>query len=82
MDSNGAIESFIEKPKDGTFDGSTNTINAGIYILEPGTLDLIPKGVNSSFEYDVFPKALEQKLSFSGYVLEENYWQDIGTPQS
>jgi len=82
MDSNGAIESFIEKPKDGTFEGSTNTINAGIYILEPEALELIPKGVNSSFEYDVFPKALEQKLAFSGYVLDGNYWQDIGTPQS
>jgi len=82
LNSDGVIENFTEKPKDGTFDGSTNTINAGIYILEPGALDLIPKGVNSSFEYDVFPKALEQKLAFSGYVLEDNYWQDIGTPQS
>jgi len=82
MDPNGAIQSFIEKPKDGTFAGSANTINAGIYILEPAALDLIPKGVNSSFEYDVFPKALEQGLAFSGYVLDDNYWQDIGTPQS
>ncbi len=82
LNSDGAIESFIEKPKDGTFKGLTNTINAGIYIFEPAALDLIPKGVNSSFEYDVFPKALEQKLAFSGYVLENNYWQDIGTPQS
>ena len=82
MNSDGVIRSFIEKPKDGTFDGSTNTVNAGIYILEAGALDLIPKGENSSFEYNVFPKALEQKLAFSGYLLEANYWQDIGTPQS
>ncbi|MDI1242651.1 MAG: NDP-sugar synthase [bacterium] len=82
MNSDGSIESFIEKPKDGTFDGSPNTINAGIYILEPSAFDLIPKGANSSFEYDVFPKALEQGLAFSGYVLDDNYWQDIGTPES
>jgi len=67
LNSDGVIENFTEKPKDGTFDGSTNTINAGIYILEPGALDLIPKGVNSSFEYDVFPKPLRQKLAFTGY---------------
>ena len=82
MNSEAGIESFVEKPKDGTFDGSTNTVNAGVYILEPEALDLIPKGANSSFEYDVFPRALEKKLAFSGYVLEDNYWQDIGTPQS
>ena len=82
MNSDATIKSFIEKPKDGTFEGSTNTINAGIYILESSALDLIPKGAHSSFEYDVFPKALEQGLAFSGYVLEDNYWQDIGTPQS
>jgi NDP-sugar pyrophosphorylase family protein len=82
MDPNGSIESFVEKPKDGTYEGSTNTINAGIYILEPAALGLIPKGVNSSFEYDVFPIALEKGFAFSGYVLEDNYWQDIGTPQS
>ncbi|MEO5858605.1 MAG: NDP-sugar synthase [Pyrinomonadaceae bacterium] len=78
----GSIRSFIEKPKDGTYEGTTKTINAGIYILEPAAVDLIPKGVNSSFEYDVFPKALEQGVAFSGYVLEDDYWQDIGTPQS
>ncbi|MEQ1762458.1 MAG: NDP-sugar synthase [Pyrinomonadaceae bacterium] len=82
MDSDTTIKSFIEKPKDGTFEGSTNTINAGIYVIEPAALELIPKGVNSSFEYDVFPKALEKRLAFSGYVLEDNYWKDIGTPQS
>lgn len=77
------LQSFIEKPANGELaDSKGNTINAGIYILEPDALKLIPKGVPSSFEYDIFPKALENKLKFSGYILEKDYWQDIGTPSS
>lgn len=77
------VESFIEKPTDGASTGTdANTINAGVYILEPDVLKLIAKGEYSSFEYDVFPKVLEQKLRFSGFVLDGGYWQDIGTPSS
>jgi mannose-1-phosphate guanylyltransferase len=77
------VESFVEKPVSGVSDSlDTNTINAGIYILEADALHLIPKATPSSFEYEVFPKALETRLGFSGYVLENDYWQDIGTPSS
>jgi len=83
LDDDLAVQSFVEKPANGDLAGSNgNMINAGIYILEPDALKLIPKGTASSFEYDVFPKALESDLSFSGYVLETDYWQDIGTPAS
>ena len=48
---------FLEKPKpEDLAHITTNTINAGIYILEPTILDLITLGENSSFEYDVFPE--------------------------
>lgn len=77
------VESFVEKPVSGSVaDPVTNTINAGIYILEPEAIKLIPKATPSSFEYEVFPKAIENELPFSGYVLESEYWQDIGTPAS
>ena len=80
---NGTVESFIEKPRgDGLANAGTSTVNAGIYILEPQVLDLVPKSGNSSFEYDVFPAAVERKLRFSGYVLDAEYWRDIGTPQT
>jgi mannose-1-phosphate guanylyltransferase len=79
----GSVGSFIEKPKgDGLADAGASTVNAGIYILEPQVLDLVPKSGNSSFEYDVFPAAVERKLPFSGYVLDAEYWRDIGTPQT
>jgi NDP-sugar pyrophosphorylase family protein len=77
------VKSFVEKPVNRTLtESDINTINAGIYILEPDALKLIPKATPSSFEYEVFPKALESQLPFSGYVLETDYWQDIGTPAS
>jgi NDP-sugar pyrophosphorylase family protein len=45
-------------------------------------LDLIPKGANRSFEYDVFPEILKSKLPFYGKVMRDEYWLDIGTPSS
>jgi NDP-sugar pyrophosphorylase family protein len=77
------ILQFLEKPKNEQLaELKVNTINAGIYILEPGILDLIPAGKNYSFEYNVFPDLLKQNKPFYGYVLAGNYWRDIGTPES
>ncbi|MBX7174986.1 MAG: NDP-sugar synthase, partial [Pyrinomonadaceae bacterium] len=73
---------FLEKP---TFEEiktlKLNTINAGIYILEPTILNLIPNGEKYSFEYQLFPNLLEKKVKFYAFVANDNYWLDIGTPQ-
>lgn len=82
-DEDGKILQFLEKPKaEEIANLTTNNINAGIYILEPGVLDLIPAGENRSFEYNVFPDLLNQKKPFYAYVLDGNYWRDIGNPKS
>lgn len=82
-DTDGRILRFIEKPKPEDLDElAVNTINAGIYVLEPAILDLIPKGENRSFEYDVFPEIMGRKMPFFTYVLDSEYWRDIGTPAS
>ncbi len=74
---------FLEKPKaEEIAVTNVNTINAGIYVLEPTILDLIPKSENRSFEYDVFPAILEKQKRFFGYVLEHTYWRDLGNPES
>ncbi len=74
---------FREKPKPEELAGlTTKNINAGIYILEPGVLDLIPEGENTSFEYNVFPELLNQQRRFFAFVMNKNYWRDIGTPAS
>ena len=79
LDAGGRILRFLEKPKGKI---AHNTINAGIYILEPAVLDTMPANTNRSFEYDVFPKLLASDAPFYGYVLEKEYWRDIGTLDS
>lgn len=74
---------FLEKPKPEELAGlRVNTINAGIYILEPAILDLIPRNENSSFEYNIFPEVLKQGKRIYGFILDGNYWRDLGTPAS
>jgi NDP-sugar pyrophosphorylase family protein len=83
IDAEQKVTSFVEKPKPDELAGlATNTINAGIYVLEPEILELIAKDENRSFEYDVFPEILERGLPFYASVIEDEYWLDIGTPAS
>src|SRR5262245_54460013 len=64
----GRVKRFLEKPK--PEEVTCNTINAGIYILEPRVLDYIPEGEPFMFEYGVFPQLLENGEDFFAYVLE------------
>lgn len=82
-DADGKVLRFLEKPKGKELENlTTNNINAGIYILEPEVLDLIPEGENYSFEYNIFPDLLTENKPFFAYILDKNYWRDIGTPES
>jgi NDP-sugar pyrophosphorylase family protein len=82
-DADTRIMRFLEKPKpEDLAKLNINTINAGIYVLEPSILDLIPKGENKSFEYDVFPEILRREKPFFAYIMDKEYWRDIGTPVS
>jgi mannose-1-phosphate guanylyltransferase len=82
-ETDGRVLRFLEKPKaEELADLTTNNINAGIYILEPSVLNLIPAGENSSFEYNVFPDLLKHQKPFFAYIMKKNYWRDIGTPTS
>lgn len=74
----GRVKRFLEKPKADEI--SSNTINAGTYILDPKVLDYVPAGENYSFEYGVFPALLEAAEPFYAHVPESAYWIDIGTP--
>jgi NDP-sugar pyrophosphorylase family protein len=74
----GRVQRFLEKPK--PEETTCRDINAGAYVLEPSVLDLIPKGENHSFEYDLFPKLLEKGEPFFAHIPQRTYWLDIGTP--
>jgi mannose-1-phosphate guanylyltransferase len=76
-DRDGNIKRFLEKPGDSEI--TCNTINAGIYVLEPDTFDRIPKDTAWSIERSFFPSLIERGETFVAYV-HDGYWIDIGTP--
>jgi mannose-1-phosphate guanylyltransferase len=73
----GSVASFLEKPSE--WEGEA-LINAGVYVLEPEVLEMVPPGRLYSIERGVFPK-LAQSGSLYGHV-DHGYWRDIGTPES
>src|SRR5436309_3157230 len=77
-DERGNIRRFLEKPNPDEI--TCNTINAGIYVLEPETFDRIPKDQPWSIERSFFPSLVERGETFVGYVYR-GYWIDIGTPE-
>jgi mannose-1-phosphate guanylyltransferase len=82
-DKDGRVRQFLEKPTpEDLANTKVNTINAGIYVLEPTILDTIKKDANRSFEYDVFPDLLKRELPFFASIIKDEYWLDIGTPAS
>ncbi|MFN2500614.1 MAG: sugar phosphate nucleotidyltransferase [Pyrinomonadaceae bacterium] len=83
VDASDAVTRFIEKPGPDDLPGlHVDTINAGIYVLEPDILEAIPPNTNQSFEYDIFPGLLRDGGRFFGYTITKDYWTDIGTPDS
>jgi len=77
-DPQGNIVRFLEKPNPDEI--TCDTINAGIYVLEPETFDRIPKDVPWSIERSFFPSLIERGETFVALV-HRGYWIDIGTPE-
>lgn len=72
------VRRFIEKPA--ADEVTTNLINAGVYVLEPEVLEMIPAGREVSIEREIFPH-LEAEGRLRAHV-SSSYWRDIGTPRS
>lgn len=76
-DGDGRVQRFLEKPSWGEV--FSDTVNTGIYILEPEVLDYIKKhGGPADFSRDIFPRLLNEKRGLYGCVLK-GYWCDVGT---
>jgi mannose-1-phosphate guanylyltransferase/phosphomannomutase len=56
----------------------SDTINTGIYVLEPEIFDAIPGGRPVDFSSEVFPTVLEDGAPIFGCVAD-GYWEDVGT---
>lgn len=78
-DPSGRIRRFMERPRGEEV--RTNTINAGIYVLEPAVLEWIPQGRPFSFERDLFTVLLEKRAPFFATLFQE-YWMEITRPDN
>ena len=73
------ITQFLEKP--GWSEVISDTINTGVYVLEPEVLKYIPEGENFDFSQDLFPLMLSKQDALYG-VTARGYWRDIGNTDS
>ncbi|MBI5231532.1 MAG: NTP transferase domain-containing protein, partial [Coriobacteriales bacterium] len=78
-DSDGRIERFLEKPTWGQV--FSDTINTGIYVVEPWVLDYIPNATPYDFSSELFPALMEAGHPLYGAVVE-GYWCDVGSRES
>jgi mannose-1-phosphate guanylyltransferase / phosphomannomutase len=74
-DEDGRVERFLEKPSWGQV--FSDTINTGIYVLDPEVLTHVPADEPYDFAKELFPLLLEMGRPIYGHVLD-GYWQDIG----
>lgn len=74
-DESGRIVRFLEKPSWG--EAFSDTINTGIYILEPSAIELIPPKTNFDFSQNLYPLMLSRKMGLYGNIMN-GYWKDVG----
>lgn len=78
MDGEQRIQRFVEKP--GASEIFSDTVNTGIYILEPEVMLYVVMGREQDFSNDLFPLLLLRNEPMFGYVAD-GYWCDIGNLQ-
>lgn len=72
---NGHITQFLEKPSWGEV--FSDTINTGIYVLNPQILSYFEKQKPFDFSQDLFPMMLKKGDPIYGYIAR-GYWCDVG----
>ncbi|MDI6844243.1 MAG: sugar phosphate nucleotidyltransferase [Anaerosomatales bacterium] len=75
----GRIQRFLEKPTWGQV--FSDTINTGIYVLDPMVFDHIPADTPYDFSSELFPKLMDAGHPLYGFV-SDGYWCDIGNLES
>ncbi|GAA0595031.1 sugar phosphate nucleotidyltransferase [Actinomadura welshii] len=79
VDDDGRVQRFLEKPTWGQV--FSDTVNTGIYVMEPEVLEHVAEGESVDWSGDVFPKLLAEGAPLFGYVAD-CYWEDVGTHES
>ncbi|MFE9336950.1 sugar phosphate nucleotidyltransferase [Streptomyces sp. NPDC007063] len=79
VDDDGKVERFLEKPTWGQV--FSDTVNTGIYVMEPEVFDYVEPDVPVDWSGDVFPQLMKEGKPIYGYIAE-GYWEDVGTHES
>ncbi|WP_034087322.1 mannose-1-phosphate guanyltransferase [Streptacidiphilus albus] len=79
LDDEGRVERFLEKPTWGQV--FSDTVNTGIYVMEPEVFDYVAADTSVDWSGDVFPQLLKEGKPIYGFVAE-GYWEDVGTHDS
>ncbi|MEY3575167.1 MAG: hypothetical protein RLZZ88_310 [Actinomycetota bacterium] len=74
----GRVTGFVEKPAPGTT--ASRHVNAGTYVLEASSLDVMPGDAPLSIERVTFPYLVQQQALFA--LATDDYWLDAGRPDS
>jgi mannose-1-phosphate guanylyltransferase/phosphomannomutase len=75
----GRVERFLEKPSWGQV--FSDTVNTGIYVMEPEVFEAVAPGVPVDWAMDVFPALIAAGAPVYGHVAA-GYWEDVGTHAS
>lgn len=78
IDEGHRIVRFLEKPR--PTDVFSHLVNAGLYVLSPAILPLIPDFVPCDFGYHVFPALLKSRLQLCGRVMHGRLWPSDTPP--
>ncbi len=78
-DEDGRIQRFLEKPTWGQV--FSDTVNTGIYVMEPEVLAEVAAGESVDWSGDVFPSLLKRGAPLFGYI-SDGYWEDVGKLES
>jgi mannose-1-phosphate guanylyltransferase/phosphomannomutase len=79
VDDEGRVQRFLEKPTWGQV--FSDTVNTGIYVMEPEVFNYVAAGEPVDWSGEVLPRLIEEGRAVYGYVAD-GYWEDIGTLQS
>lgn len=75
-DEDGKVVRFLEKPS--WSEVFSDTVNTGMYILEPEIFQYMEPNKQYDWSGDIFPRLLAERKPMFGYIMEE-YWADVGS---
>jgi len=75
-DDDGKVERFLEKPSWGQV--FSDTINTGIYVVDPLVFEYIPESTPFDFSSELFPILMAAGHGLYGCVVD-GYWADVGS---